>query len=128
MDIDQDGRKELILTPGTNWDDFQIYQVYTIGEDEKAYWRMILLHAMESVILQNIKLLHITAADHRKCLRVWNIMQWTELRMTESFAVNMEVDLNTYLPVYNVHNTSKGTDTTIMEDEYEAIIRRNVHH
>lgn len=42
------------------------------------------------------------------------------IKMTESFAVNMEVDLNTYLPVYNVHNTIKGTDTSITEAEYEA--------
>lgn len=80
LDIDQDGRKELILTPGTGGMIFRFIRYIRSVKMKRSIWRMILLHVMDSVILQNIKLLHITATDHRKCLRVWNIMQWTELR------------------------------------------------
>ena len=45
---------------------------------EKSIWRMILQPVMDSVIPQNIRRLHMTASDRRKCLRVWNITQWTE--------------------------------------------------
>ena len=120
LDIDQDGRKELILTPGTAWDDFEIYQVYTIGEDEKVYLADDFTACYGISYSSKYKALAYNSSRPSEMSASLEYYAMDGTKMTESFAVNMEVDLNTYLPVYNVHNTSKGTDTTITEDEYEA--------
>ena len=120
LDIDQDGRKELILTPGTNWDDFQIYQVYTIGEDEKVYLADDFTACYGLSYSSKYKALAYNSNRPSEMSASLEYYAMDGTKMTESFAVNMEVDLNTYLPVYNVHNTIKGTDTTITEAEYEA--------
>lgn len=120
LDIDQDGRKELILTPGTNWDDFQIYQVYTIGEDEKVYLADDFTACYGLSYSSKYKALAYNSSRPSEMSASLEYYAMDGIKMTESFAVNMEVDLNTYLPVYNVHNTIKGTDTSITEAEYEA--------
>ena len=120
LDIDQDGRKELILTPGTAWDDFQIYQVYTIGEDGKIYLADDFTACYGISYSSKYKALAYNSSRPSEMSASLEYYAMDGTKMTESFAVNMEVDLNTYLPVYNVHNTIKGTDTTITEDEYEA--------
>lgn len=120
LDIDQDGRKELILTPGTNWDDFQIYQVYTIGEDEKVYLADDFTACYGLSYSSKYKALAYNSSRPSEMSASLKYYAMDGTKMTESFAVNMEGDLNTYLPVYNVHNTIKGTDTTITEAEYEA--------
>ena len=120
LDIDQDGKKELILTPGTAWDDFEIYQVYTIGEDEKVYLADDFTACYGISYSSKYKVLAYNSSRPSEMSASLEYYAMDGTKMTESFAVNMEVDLNTYLPVYNVHNTSKGTDTTITEDEYEA--------
>lgn len=120
LDIDQDGRKELILTPGTNWDDFQIYQVYTIGEDEKVYLADDFTACYGISYSSKYKALAYNSCRPSEMSASLEYYAMDGTKMTESFAVNMEVDLNTYLPVYNVHNIIKGTDTSITEAEYEA--------
>lgn len=120
LDIDQDGRKELILTPGTNWDDFQIYQVYTIGEDEKVYLADDFTACYGLSYSSKYKALAYNSNRPSEMSASLEYYAMDGTKMTESFAVNMEVDLNTYLPVYEVQNTTKGTNTTITEAEYEA--------
>lgn len=120
LDIDQDGRKELILTPGTAWDDFQIYQVYTIGEDGKIYLADDFTACYGISYSSKYKALAYNSSRPSEMSASLEYYAMDGTKMTESFAVNMEVDLNTYLPVYEVHNTIKGTDTTITEAEYEA--------
>lgn len=120
LDINQDGRKELILTPGTAWDDFQIYQVYTIGEDGKIYLADDFTACYGISYSSKYKALAYNNSRPSEMSASLEYYAMDGTKMTESFAVNMEVDLNTYLPVYNVHNTIKGTDTTITEAEYEA--------
>ncbi len=87
---------------------------------EKSIWRMILQPVMDSVIPQNIRHLHMTASDQSEMSASLEYHAMDGTKMTESFAVNMEVDLDTYLPVYKVRDISKGTDRTITEEEYEA--------
>ncbi len=120
LDIDQDGRKELILTLGTNWDDFQIYQVYTIGEDEKVYLADDFTACYGLSYSSKYKALAYNSNRPSEMSASLEYYAMDGTKMTESFAVNMEVDLNTYLPVYEVQNTTKGTNTTITEAEYEA--------
>ena len=120
LDIDQDGRKELILTLGTNWDDFQIYQVYTIGEDEKVYLADDFTACYGPSYSSKYKALAYNSNRPSEMSASLEYYAMDGTKMTESFAVNMEVDLNTYLPVYEVQNTTKGTNTTITEAEYEA--------
>lgn len=120
LDIDQDGRKELILTLGTNWDDFQIYQVYTIGEDEKVYLADDFTACYGLSYSSKYKGLAYNSNRPSEMSASLEYYAMDGTKMTESFAVNMEVDLNTYLPVYEVQNTTKGTNTTITEAEYEA--------
>lgn len=120
LDIDQDGRKELILTPGTNWDDFQIYQVYTIGENEKVYLADDFTACYGISYSSKYKALAYNNSRPSEMSASLEYHGMDGTKMTESFAVNMEVDLDTYLPVYKVQNTTQGTDTTITEAEYEA--------
>ena len=120
LDIDQDGRKELILTPGTAWDDFQIYQVYTIGEDGKIYLADDFTACYGISYSSKYKALAYNSSRPSEMSASLEYYAMDGTKMRESFGVNMEVDLNTYLPVYEVHNTIKGTDTTITEAEYEA--------
>lgn len=120
LDIDQDGSKELILTPGMNWDDFEIYQVYTIGEDGKVYLADDFTTCYDLSYSSKYKALAYNSSRPSEMSASLEYHGMEGTKMTESFAVNMEVDLDTYLPVYKVQNTTQGTDTTITEAEYEA--------
>lgn len=120
LDIDQDGRRELILTPGTSWDDYEIYQVYTIGEDGKVYLADDFTTCYGLGYSSKYKALAYDSVRPSEMSASLEYHAMDGTKMTESFAVNMEVDLDTYLPVYKVRDISKGTDSTITEEEYEA--------
>lgn len=120
LDIDQDGRKELILTPGTNWDDFQIYQVYTIGEDGKIYLADDFTTCYDLSYSSKYKALAYNSSRPSEMSASLEYHGMDGTGMVENFAVNMEVDLDIYLPVYKVQNTTQRADTTITEAEYEA--------
>ena len=103
-----------------NWDDFEIYQVYTIGEDGKVYLADDFTTCYDLSYSSKYKALAYNSSRPSEMSAGLEYHGMEGTKMTESFAVNMEVDLDTYLPVYKVQNTTQGTDTTITEAEYEA--------